>query len=202
MAWFAAIRQIHGPKGRLRSKLPRAWWARMNASCVTSSATSWRLTMRKRHGVDAPLVAPDDLLEGEEVPPRAFPRRSASAGSRTDSAARRTVSMGDTNGGPAVFRPPERKRAYSRTLITTRRFWARSSFVLLSATGFVFAVGDHLHAVEGDAVLVVEVVPDGRGPVLPELLVVLIGAGGVGVPLDLEEHATVLGLEAERWPRR
>lgn len=37
--------------------------------------------------------------------------------------------------GPAASRPDPPEASYSRTLMTTRRFWARLSRVLLSWTG-------------------------------------------------------------------
>src|SRR6185295_8927038 len=97
-------------------------------------------------GVDPTLVALHDLVEGKKVPV-ACPSQEVGLGGIQGAAC---VQSGRhvhrplryaPGGGPipaGAGRPKGRPRdAYSRTLMTTRRFWARCSRVLLSTMGLV-----------------------------------------------------------------
>ena len=109
------------------------------------------------HRVDPSLVALHHLFERKEVAPQGLPeeagfrkidgrRRQREASSPKRYARARRLIPGRAIGCEEEGRRAEAlspdppgcpERPYSRTLITTRRFCARPSFDLLSATGFV-----------------------------------------------------------------
>ena len=103
------------------------------------------------HPVHPALVTPDDLLESGQVSPLGAGQEARlvlAFGPHASPHTRRGLmaSTYDTGEGGPVFqgnprggrdRPGVVRHDYSRILITTRRFWARCSFVLLSSTGLL-----------------------------------------------------------------
>ena len=76
-------------------------------------------------------------------------------------------------------------RVYASTLMTTRRFCARPSRVLLRRDRLVFAVADHVDLVQRHLVLLVEIPLHRLGALHAERLVVARVADVVGVAFDL-----------------
>src|SRR6266540_4855368 len=158
--------------------------------------------------VDPALVAPNHLLERREIPPLRTGQEARlvlTVGPHASPRARRGLmaSTQDTGEGGAIFRgpgaeggPPRGRTA--RLLEDLDDDPAVQGPVLLGLVvlhGLAGPVGDHVQAGQGDAVGLGQVVADRHRPLLAQLLVVGLGTGGVGVPLDLEPHPLVGGLQ-------
>ncbi len=90
-------------------------------------------------------------------------------------------------GGLAWADDADSARLFAISRTSTRRFLARPEALVFCATGLSLPKSDQENLVRGNAVLLRQVLNDGIGAALAELIVVVGRTGRIGVALDLHD---------------